>query len=491
MQPTTEQSGPTVIVIGAGFGGLAVAHHLREAGVDRITILERADDIGGVWRDNTYPGAACDVPSVLYSWSFAPKTDWTHRYARQPEILDYIHQRAAAAGLRDLVRTGAEVVSAVWDDKHLHWTVGLASGESLVADVVVSAVGQLSEPALPRIPGLDTFAGPAFHSATWDHSVDLRGQRVGVIGTGASAIQFVPAIVDEVAALTVFQRSAPYVVPKPDIIYKDRQKRRYARRPKAHDLTRRNTFRMTEQLNKALDSDGRLVKVLHQYWRFHLRRQVKDPALRARLVPDYQLGCKRLLFSNDWYPALTRPHVEVVTDGITSIEPAGIRTSDGRLHEFDVLIHGTGFATTDFLATVAVTGSEGRDLHREWTGGARAHLGITVPGFPNFFVLYGPNTNLGGSSIIGMLEAQSGYVAQAVRRLEVTGGAIEIREDRAASYDTEMQERLSDSVWAGCSSWYRDPSGRITTNWPGTVTEYKERTARFDPADFRTVDQLT
>ncbi|GAA4826161.1 flavin-containing monooxygenase [Nocardioides caeni] len=479
----------SVIIIGAGFGGLAAAHHLREAGITDLAILERSGEIGGVWRDNTYPGAACDVPSVLYSWSFEPKADWTHRYARQPEILDYIRERAEARGLRELVRTSAEVEGAAWDEATQTWTVTLASGEQLTADVVVSAVGQLSRPALPRIPGLDTFAGPAFHSATWDHDVDLRGQRVGVIGTGASAIQFVPAIVDEVGALTVFQRSAPYVVPKPDIVYSERAKRRYGRRPRTHRLTRTNTFRMTEQLNKALDSDGRLVRVLHRAWRLHLRRQVKDASLRARLVPDYPLGCKRLLFSNDWYPALTRSHVDVVTDDITSIEPAGVRTADGVLHEFDVLIHGTGFAATDFLAPMQISGREGRDLHDEWTGGARAHLGITVPGFPNFFVLYGPNTNLGGSSIIGMLEAQSGYVAQAVRRIGESGAALEVRDDRAAAYDGEMQQRLGDSVWGGCASWYRDPSGRITTNWPGTVTEYKERTARFEPSDFRTLER--
>lgn len=474
----------SVIIIGAGFGGLAAAHHLREAGISDITILERADDVGGVWRDNTYPGAACDVPSVLYSWSFEPKADWTHRYARQPEILDYIRRRSEAGGLRELVRTGAEVASATWDDDALTWTVVLTSGDTLTADVVISAVGQLSQPALPRIPGLDSFAGPAFHSATWDHSVDLTGQRIGVIGTGASAIQFVPAIVDQVGALSVFQRSAPYVVPKPDIVYSERAKRRYARRPRAHEMTRRNTFTMTEQLNKALDSDGRLVRVLHRYWQFHLRRQVKDPALRARLVPDYELGCKRLLFSNDWYPALTRSHVDLVTDDIAAIEPTGVRTADGTLHEVDVLIHGTGFAATDFLAPMAVTGRDGRRLTDAWSGGARAHLGITVPQFPNFFVLYGPNTNLGGSSIIGMLEAQAGYVAQAVRHLSGRGRALVVRAERAASYDGEMQERLGESVWGGCASWYRDASGRITTNWPGTVTEYKDRTAHFDPADF-------
>lgn len=474
----------SVIVIGAGFGGLAAAHHLRQAGITDITVLERGDDVGGVWRENTYPGAACDVPSVLYSWSFARKHDWSHRYARQPEILDYIRKHATSSGLRDLVRTGAEVTDATWDDDAGRWTVDLAGGEQLSADVLVSAVGQLSRPSIPALAGLETFGGPAFHTATWDHDVSLVGRRVAVIGTGASAIQAVPAIVDEVAELKVFQRSAPYVVPKPDGAYSVRQQARYERHPQLHDLTRSGVFHLSEQLNKTLDSDGRLADLLRAAWQLHLRRQVHDPDLRARLVPDYPLGCKRLLFSNDWYPALTRPHVEVLTDAITSVEPGGIRTADGALHEVDVIVFGTGFAATEFLAPMRIRGRDGRLLSQAWEGGARAHLGMTVPEFPSFFVLYGPNTNLGGSSIIGMLEAQSRYVAQAVAEIG-RSGPIEVRAERAAAYDTEMQGRLGESVWSSCASWYRDPSGRITTNWPGTVREYQQRTARFDVADFR------
>ncbi|MBM7520475.1 flavin-containing monooxygenase [Nocardioides nitrophenolicus] len=478
---------PSVIVIGAGFGGLAAAHHLRAAGVADVTVLERAADVGGVWRENTYPGAACDVPSVLYSWSFAPKHDWSHRYARQPEILDYIRQHARRSGLADLVRTGAEVTGATWSDADRRWTVRLAGGEELHADVLVSAVGQLSRPSVPALPGLESFAGSAFHTATWDHDVDLTGRRVAVVGTGASAIQVVPAIVDRVAGLTVFQRSAPYVVPKPDGAYSPRQQRRFGRRPRLHRLTREGVFHLTEQLNRTLDSDGRLAGVLHQAWRLHLRRQVRDPELRARLVPDYPLGCKRLLFSNDWYPALSRPHVDVVDERIEAVEAGGIRTADGVLHPADVLVFGTGFAATEFLAPMEIRGRAGRRLADAWQGGARAHLGITVPAFPGLFVLYGPNTNLGGSSIIGMLEAQARYVAEAVTSL---GGAgpIEVRADRAAAYDEEMQRRLGESVWSGCASWYRDPSGRITTNWPGTVREYQRRTEHVDPADFRVTE---
>ncbi len=482
-QPTT----PRVIVIGAGFGGLAVAHHLRAAGITDITLLERSDDVGGVWRDNTYPGAACDVPSVLYSWSFARKSDWSHRYARQPEILDYIRDHAARSGLRDLVRTGAEVTGAAWDDATARWTVTLATGEELTSDVLVSAVGQLSRPAVPRIPGLDDFDGPVFHSATWDHDVDLTGKRVGVIGTGASAIQFVPAIAGQVASLTVFQRSAPYVVPKPDGAYSTRQQRRFAHHPRLHHLTRRGVFHLSEQLNRTLDSDGRLAVVLEKAWQLNLRRHVKDADLRAKLVPDYPLGCKRLLFSNDWYPTLAQPHVDVVTDGVADVEPDGIRTADGTLHELDVVILGTGFAATEFLAPMEITGRGGRRLAEAWAGGARAHLGITVPDFPGFYVLYGPNTNLGGSSIIGMLEAQAGYVVRAVLETAARRAPLVVRADRAAAYDEEMQRRLDSSVWSSCTSWYREPGGRITTNWPGTVAEYQQRTSAFDPSDFETV----
>lgn len=481
---------PSVVVIGAGFGGLATAHHLRAAGVRDITVLERADDIGGVWRDNTYPGAACDVPSSLYSWSFAPKHDWSHRYARQPEIHAYIREHAAASGLLDLVRTGAEVTSAAWSEGH--WTVRLAGGEELTADVLVSAVGQLSEPAVPAIAGLDDFAGPVFHSATWDHDVDLAGKRVAVIGTGASAIQFVPQVAPVAAHTTVFQRSAPYVVPKPDRTYAAWEKRLFVRRPRLHDIARRGVFHLSEQLNKALDSDGGAVTtVLNRAWHLHLRHQVKDPALRARLVPDYPLGCKRLLFSNDWYPTLVRDDVDVVTDRITRVEADGVRTADGVLHEADVVVLGTGFAATEFLASLDITGRGGRRLHDVWEGGARAHLGITVPDFPGFFILYGPNTNLGGSSIIGMLEAQARYVVEAVLEGGRRGAPLVVRPERAASYDDEMQRRLSSSVWALCASWYREPGGRITTNWPGTVTEYQERTARFEPADFEVAEGAT
>ena len=475
---------PRVIVIGAGFGGLGVAEALRRAGVHDVTILERADSIGGVWRDNTYPNAACDVPSPLYSWSWAPNPTWGRRYGTQPDILDYIHRTAAETGLLDLVRTGTDVVGLSYDDTASVWRVETAAGEVLEADLVVSAVGQLSNPVVPDLPGRESFAGPAFHSAHWRHDVDLAGKRVAVVGTGASAIQFVPGIVDRVGSMTIFQRSAPYVVPKMDQQYRPVHHRLFRRFPALLNAERRSWFWITERLNAAFEGharrSGALLSVLRAVCLLNLRVQVRDKDLRRKLVPDYPIGCKRVLFSNAWYAAITRPHVEVVDHPVTAVEPTGVRTDDGRLHEADVLIWGTGFAATDFLAGIRVTGAGGADLREVWSDGAWAHLGLTVPGFPNLFCLYGPNTNLGGSSIIGMLEAQAGYVAQVARRMADTGARrVEVLPEVAAAYDREMQDRLGDSVWSGCSSWYRDGS-RITTNWPGLVEEYQHRTARVD-----------
>ncbi|WP_166392343.1 flavin-containing monooxygenase [Nocardioides ochotonae] len=477
---------PRALIIGAGFGGLAAARALRRAGLSDVVVLERADDVGGVWRDNHYPGAACDVPSVLYSWSWALNPDWGRRYPTQPEIHSYIRRVAGEEGLLDLVRTGVEVVGAAFDDASGTWRVETTTrdgaSETLEAEILVAATGQLSQPAFPRVPG--HFEGPVFHSAQWDHDVDLGGLRVAVIGTGASAIQFVPGIVDRVGSMTVFQRSAPYVVPKPDQAYQPRHHRLLRRAPWLMRAERRAWFWLTERFNAALGGDSAisrpLLGALRLGWRAHLRRQVPDAALRAKLVPDYALGCKRLLFSNDWYRALARPHVDVVTEAVVALEPHGVRAGDGTLHEADVVIWGTGFRATDFLGGIKVTGRGGLDLREAWDGGARAHLGMTVPGFPNLFCIYGPNTNLGGSSILNMLEAQAGYVAQVARGI-LTGRArlVEVKPRAYDAFDREMQGRLSRSAFAGCESWYVDGE-RITTNWPGLVAEYRARLARVD-----------
>ncbi len=449
-------------IVGAGFGGIGMALALRRAGIEDFVVLERADDVGGVWRDNTYPGAACDVPSSLYSYSFAPNRRWPRRYAGQADILDYL--KRTAVPVLDRVRTGSAVIGAEFRDGL--WEVTTERGVVL-ADALVSAVGQLSTPAIPHLPRIERFAGPAFHSARWRHDVDLRGKRVAVVGTGASAVQFVPHVSEVAGRLTVFQRTAAHVVPKPDTAF---------RRAAARRGGRLATWLVGEALSAALDS--RHVSAVEALAAAHLRVQVRDRDLRAKLTPRIRAGCKRLLFSNDWYPALASPATTVVTEPIAEVTPQAIRTADGVEHPADELVYGTGFAATDFLASLPVAG-----LAEAWAGGARAHLGITVPGFPNLFLVYGPNTNLGGNSIITMIEAQCRYIA-AVLRAVPRGARVRVRPEVADAFDAEMRVRLDRSVWATCDNWYRQADGRITTNWPGLVGEYARRVRRPDPRDF-------
>ncbi|MCV7351032.1 flavin-containing monooxygenase [Mycobacterium parmense] len=477
---------PRAVVIGAGFGGLAAAYELTKGGLADVTVLEKAGDIGGVWRENTYPGAACDVPSNLYSYSFARKTDWGRRYAEQPDILGYIHDTADRFGLRGLVRTGVEVTSASYDDGTATWRAETSSGEVFEADLLIPAVGQLSRPALPSIPGLDTFAGPSFHSAQWRHDVDLAGKRVAVLGTGASAIQFVPRIRTTAGHVTVFQRSAPYVVPKLDRAYTRAHHAAFSKFPGFAAAMRAAIWEITELLGLALTKVAPLARLLRALALGNLKRHIKDPVLRAKLTPDYPIGCKRVLFSSEWYPALARDNVSVETAAITEVTPTGVRTGDGRLHEVDIVVYGTGFKATEFLAPMTITGRAGRDLRTEWAQGAHAHLGMAVPGFPNMFLIYGPNTNLGSSSIILMMEQQARYIRQVAEEL-ARGGvarAFEVRRAVHEAYDAEVQARLDSGVWTTCESWYRTSSGRVTTNWPGLVHEYQRRTADLLVADY-------
>jgi len=478
-----------IAVIGAGFGGLAAAIELKKAGFDDILVLEKGDDVGGVWRENTYPGAACDVPSPFYSYSFEPNPRWPHRFSRQPAILDYVRDVADKYDVRRHVRFGVEVLGARYDDDAGTWTVELSDGEPIEVDVLVPAVGQLSRPAYANIPGREDFAGASFHSATWDHDVDVTGKRVAVIGTGASAIQFVPELQPQVARMTVFQRSSPYIIPRPDRAFSPLHHKVFERAPVTELVERGTWYGVVEALSVAWVYSRPLARAVKAVSRAHMKRQTRrKPGLFEKVWPDYPVGCKRILFSNNYLPALAEPNVDLETTPIERITESGVVTSDGVEHPADVLIWGTGFKATEFLAPMTITGSGGRDLQEEWAEGAHAYYGMTVPDFPNLLMMYGPNTNTGGGSIIYFLEAQARYLADYVSHIAKTGRPQQVRREVEQAHDEHVQGRLSDSVWSQCSSWYRTESGRITTNWPLLGIEYKAK-AKFDPAHYEPATQ--
>ncbi len=484
---STTTTTPRVGIIGSGFGGLAAAIELKKRGHDDIVILEKGADIGGTWRDNTYPGAACDVPSPFYSFSFEANPSWPRRFSQQPAILDYIHHVADKYDVRRHVRLEVEVVAATYDDAAGTWDVELSTGEHETFDVLVSAVGQLSRPGFAPVPGRESFDGPSFHSAEWRHDIDLAGKRVAVIGTGASAIQFVPAIQPEVGHMTVFQRTPPYIIPRPDREFSDVHQKVFAKVPLTQLAERGTWYGVVEALSVAWVYAKPLASAVRAWSKRHMRKQTEaKPGLFEKVWPTYQVGCKRILFSSDYLPALAEPNVDLVTDGIREISPTGVVTDDGTEHEADVIIWGTGFKATEFLAPMTITGAEGRDLHTEWKGGAHAYYGITVPGFPNLLMMYGPNTNTGGGSIIYFLEAQAKYLGDYVDHLVDSGRPMAVREEVERQYDERIQAKLSGSVWSRCSSWYRNADGRITTNWPSLGIEYKAQ-AKFDPADYEVV----
>lgn len=477
MSASTPGKQPRVLILGTGFGGLAMAIELKRAGWHDITLLEKAAEVGGVWRENTYPGCGCDIPSPLYSFSFAPNPTWPMRFSMQDDILAYITRVVTSYGIDKHIRFNTEATSATFDAEQGRWRVETSTGETFDAEVLVPAVGQLSRPAWPGIPGQERFTGRAFHSAQWDHSYDLSDKRVAVIGTGASAIQFIPRIQPQVHHLTIFQRSAPYIIPKPDREYSARHHKLFTAIPALQSAERLVCWSFFELVTTGLIGNRPIARGFGKLAERHLRRQVPDPALRAKLTPDYPVGCKRGLLSNDYYPAVSQSNVSLDTREITEITSNGVRTADGAEHVVDAIIYGTGFTATDFLAPMKITGLDGADLDTTWTSGSYAYLGMAVPGFPNMFLMYGPNTNLGSGSIIYMIERQARYVRQMVEYLaSSTARYVDVREDVADAYDSEIQQRLTHTAWAMCASWYRDASGRISTNWPGLVSEYHRRT---------------
>ena len=475
------------IIIGAGFAGIGMAIALQREGMHDFVILERAHDVGGVWRDNSYPGAACDVPSHLYSFSFEPNPRWSRTFAPQAEIHAYLQHCARKYGLARHLRFGAEVAHARYDEPHALWRVTLADGTELSAALLVSGTGQLSRPALPTLPGMETFRGHAFHSAHWDHAYPLAGKRVAVVGTGASAIQFVPAIAGAVKSLTVFQRSPAYLMPRPDRPYRRWEQALFRRLPWAMKLHRAAIYLRYESRAIAFTRLNGLMDVaVGRPFRKLLARQVPDAALRERLTPDYPIGCKRILLSSDYLAAIARPNVELVTQGIRRVTEHGIETADGTHHPVDAIVYGTGFAATEFLSPMRITGRGGLDLNDAWRRGARAYLGMTVPGFPNFFMLYGPNTNLGHNSIVYMLESQIAHVMRCVRAMRQAGAsAIDVDAGRYRRYNVHVQQRLAGSVWSGCKSWYVDASGHNSTNWPGFTLTYRWLARRSGLAAYR------
>jgi cation diffusion facilitator CzcD-associated flavoprotein CzcO len=477
--------GVEVAILGAGFGGLATAHRLAGAGVDDVVIFERSDGVGGTWRANSYPGAACDVPSHLYSLSFAPNPDWSRTYATQPEILRYIEGCYDRFDVRRKVRCSTEIVAATWDGDRGRWRLRDHRGSEYEARILVSAIGTFHTPALPDIAGLADFAGAAFHSARWDHGHDLTGRRVAVVGTGASAVQIVPAIADRAAHVDVYQRTPAWIVPRKDEAFSDAQKRELAARPAVARRLRDELYQSYER-NTSFIAGSPAAAALDELARGYLAHKVPDPELRARLTPAYPIGCKRVLVSSAFYPAVQRADVDLVTTGIARIGRHGIRTTDGVERPCDTIVLCTGFRATEYLRGVAVAGRDGVDLHQQWAGVPRAHLGMTVPSFPNFFMLYGPNTNQGGNSIILILEAQAGYVAGAVEAMRAAGAAVaEVRPGAMRRYVDDLEAALEDTVWSGgCDSYFRTAAGDIVTQLPYTAGWYQDRTARFVADDF-------
>lgn len=481
-----EDTETNILIVGAGFSGLIMALEARRRGFHDITILEKAGDIGGTWRENTYPGVACDIPSHLYSMARHPNPDWSSSFAGGAEIWEYLRKVARDEGLYDLCRFGQTLKSARWDGAR--WRVETEEGAGYGARVLVSALGPLHVPSIPKIPGADSFPGPAFHSAEWDHDVDLAGKRVAVVGTGASAVQFVPEIARQAAHVTVFQRTPPYVLPRADGPIAPWMRALYRRFPPSRALRRWLIYRAYEWRHAVFRGNPRAVNMAMKMWRKAMERSIADPDLREALTPPYRIGCKRILSSNAWYPTLARDNVTVIPSGVARIEGDQLIAEDGGATRADVLIWGTGFHVTDAMRRLRITGEGGKSLARLWVRGMHAHLGTAVAGFPNLFFLLGPHTGLGHNSVVLMAEAQADHIGRLLARMRDQG--IEAVEPRAAAqtaFEAEMEERLSGSVWqtGGCVSWYQDHSGRNPTLWPGTAGEYRKRMARAGLEQYR------
>ncbi len=480
----------SIAIIGSGFSGLCFGIQLKKLAYDSFTIFEKADRVGGTWRDNVYPGAACDVPSFFYCFSFEQKTDWSRKWAPQSEILDYMDECARKYDLLRHIRFNTEISSAKWDEEACVWRICTSKGEEIEAEVLVSGVGQLNRPHMPQIDGAENFKGAAFHSARWRHDIDFSGKTVGVIGNAASAIQFIPQIAPSVAKLDIFQRSANWMVPRNDFAYTEESKRRFTRYPLLAKLYRWLIYFQHEMNWLTFIGNGvvssRIARAADQY----MRTTVKNPKLHQLLTPDYKIGGKRILISDDYYAALNRQNVEIVSGAIDHVTEAGVVTKDGREFPIDILIYATGFESTEFLAPMTIQGRDGHRLEEEWKPGARAYLGISAAGYPNLFLMYGPNTNLGHNSIIFMIECQTNYILDCLRQMkERSIDAIDLRRDVMEEFDARVQQELSHTVWATTGkSWYKTDAGRITNNWSRSTISYWWETR---DADLQKYERLT
>ncbi len=486
-KPTQNQREFPIAIIGAGFAGIGTAIQLRKSGINSFTIFERADEIGGTWRDNTYPGCACDVPSHVYSFSFEPNPNWSRAFAEAGEIQAYLMGLVDKWKLRPHLRLNTEIVEARFDEDAGTWALTTDDDAVFRARVVVSGVGGLVDPALPDIKGIHSFGGELFHTARWNHDFDITGKRVGVIGTGASAVQVVPSIAPQVEQLSVFQRSAAWVMPKRDHRYSEDTKQRLARFPVLLRLSRLAKYWLSELMGPMVFLDApRLSGLAQKMSLAHLRASVDDPALREKLTPDFQFGCKRILISDDYWASFERDNVDLVTEPIEEIMPEGVLTRDGTLHELDALVLATGFALGLANAPFPIFGLGGRSLDDSWQEGAVAYKGMSVAGFPNWFILMGPNTGPGHTSVLVFTEAQIQHVMQAIRKIRRDGlKYVSVQQQAQDDYNEKIQKRMKYMVWSsGCHSWYLSDDGSNHSLYPGFAAEYVARAQRFNPADY-------
>jgi cation diffusion facilitator CzcD-associated flavoprotein CzcO len=477
-----------VLIVGAGFSGLCMGIKLLEAGMKSFLIIEKSCEIGGTWWDNRYPGCACDIPSHLYSFSFAPSTEWTRMYPGQQEIHDYLKRCVERYGLSPYLRLNTRFQEAIWDESEGRWNVTTVDGMQIRARVFVSGMGALHVPRYPQLPGRERFSGPAFHSSAWEHNVELDGKNVAVVGTGASAIQFVPQIAPRAGQLYLFQRTPPWIVPRLDFAFSEKWNRRFRDIPITRWALRQYIFWRQEFRVLGFLGNASIRKKAEAIALRHMTRRIKDPKLQAALTPNYQLGCKRVLVSDDYYPTLTRSNVELVTEGIAEVCAHSIVTRDGAERPVDVLIYGTGFRATEPLIGCRIVGKGGVEIHDAWGKRMTAYLGVNVNGFPNFFILLGPNTGLGHNSVVLMIEAQVRYTMNCLKLMQrKKQRVLEVRPEIQQSFVEEIYRRMSGTVWqsGGCHSWYQDQNtGEITAIWPGSVISYLRRMRSVSPSDY-------